>query len=165
MMLFPHVHVGIQPTTVQNPSQYSSQWVWMTVFLLLSDLLGNVIQSAGLDTAALVFATLTLGDCSTASNCDLTPRSICNMANDQWFCLLCEPFSVLWSSWLTVASSLVMTVQAFGSNFSNNLIDQASDLWLWGLNHCNNCFFWSTADHKTEEEACEIGKKCSVTFW
>lgn len=133
----------------------------MTAFLLLSDLVGNFVQSAGLGTAARVFATLILEDCFTASNCDVDSQV--NMAHDLWLWLLCEPLvcTVLKLS----AGSLVTPVQAFGSNFSINLIDQVLDLGLWGLNRCNNCFFESNADDKTEEEAHEIRNKYSVTLW
>lgn len=43
----------------------------MTAFLLLSGLLGDFTQSAGLATAAHVFAMLILEDCFIALNCDV----------------------------------------------------------------------------------------------
>lgn len=46
----------------------------MTAFLLFSGLLGNFVQSAGLDTAAHVFATLLMEDRFTASNYDVNSQ-------------------------------------------------------------------------------------------
>lgn len=61
--------------TSAKASQYSSWQVWMSAFLLLSGLLGDFIQRAGLDAVAHVFATNLLEDCFPASKYDVDSQA------------------------------------------------------------------------------------------